>query len=331
MTALPLMAACSVYDAELLSGQRGSARAQTVESAGRTAEAAGAPATPSAADSGWSRPAAVSGKDGGVPDAGAAAADSGKDPANPSNPLTGAYTGMGSGATSPAADSCGDGLLEPDEGCDIAIPAGMPGACPSSCANTDACHVGTLIGARCGAKCSVVAITEHRGGDGCCPSDANATDDSDCQPRCGNGVQESGEACDGTTGCDAHCQLADAGPSDVCSKLGSDACGSCQCAHCESALLACEASGDGARDSACRAVEACATKNHCSGQACYCGDDLLSCELTPQGPCRKEIEAAAGTNAALVIMAQFADSDSALGRAGALGTCRRSSCASACP
>ena len=328
MTALPLLAACSVYDAELLTGQRGSARAQTVENAGRTGEAAGAPAS-SAADGGKPDAAAVSGRDSGP--ASDAAADSGKGPANPSNPLSGAYTGMGSGTTSPAADSCGDGLLEPDEGCDTAIAAGTPGACPSSCANGDACHVGMLTGSRCAAKCSVVAITEHRGGDGCCPSDANATNDSDCPPRCGNGVQESGEACDGTTGCDAHCQLTDAGPSDACAKLVSDACGRCQCAQCEPALLACEASGDGTRDDACRAVEACATANHCSGQACYCGDDLLFCELAPNGPCRKQIEAAAGTSAALVIMAQFADPNTALGRAGALGTCRRSSCSSDCP
>jgi hypothetical protein len=244
--------------------------------------------------------------------------------------LTGAYTGNGSGSSS-AADSCGDGLLEPDEGCDTALPAGMPGACPSSCPNQDACHVGKLDGARCGAKCSVVAITEHLGGDGCCPSDADATDDGDCQPRCGNGVQESGEECDGTTGCGGDCKLTDAGPSGACAELVSDACGTCQCAHCETALLACEASSDSERDRACRAVEACATTNHCSGEACYCGDDLLRCELRPSGPCRNEIEDAAGTAAALAIMAQFADSDSALGRAGALGACRRSSCSGDCP
>jgi cysteine-rich repeat protein len=42
------------------------------------------------------------------------------------------------------------------------------------------------------------------GGDGCCPDGANATTDSDCEPRCGNGVREPGEACDGSS-CPSSC------------------------------------------------------------------------------------------------------------------------------
>jgi cysteine-rich repeat protein len=47
-------------------------------------------------------------------------------------------------------------------------------------------------------------------GDGCCTQGANATNDSDCAPVCGNDVQEAGESCDdGNTaagdGCDGSC------------------------------------------------------------------------------------------------------------------------------
>jgi hypothetical protein len=327
-TLLPLMAAgCSVYDADILNGQRGSARAQAVESTSGSG-ASGAPA----ADGGGGVPAADGGRVG-APEAGAtggrpAPTPNLNDPAAISgkNALTGAYTGAGL----PAADSCGDGLLEPDERCDTAIPVGMPGTCPSDCPSNGSCSMGALIGTRCNSTCGVVEITVHRDGDGCCPSGADANDDDDCQPRCGNGVQEQGEACDGSSGCDSNCQIADAGPTDRCQMLVSDACGSCQCAHCASELLACEASGDSARDTACRAVEACATANDCAGQGCYCGLNVVGCELAPTGPCRKQIEAAAGTTSALAIMAQYGDPASILGRAGALGTCRRSSCISDC-
>jgi cysteine-rich repeat protein len=40
------------------------------------------------------------------------------------------------------------------------------------------------------------AITMPMSGDGCCPAGANNNNDSDCVPRCGNGVTEINEQCD---------------------------------------------------------------------------------------------------------------------------------------
>jgi len=59
-----------------------------------------------------------------------------------------------------------------------------------------------------GGECNGVTATVD--GDGCCPAGANANDDDDCAPVCGNGAIEAGEQCDdGNTasgdGCDAAC------------------------------------------------------------------------------------------------------------------------------
>jgi len=55
-----------------------------------------------------------------------------------------------------------------------------------------------------------VTIVDPIDGDNCCPDGANATNDSDCAPVCGNGVLEGSEECDdGNTaagdGCDGAC------------------------------------------------------------------------------------------------------------------------------
>jgi cysteine-rich repeat protein len=137
-------------------------------------------------------------------------------------PITQAINGDGCcppGAThatdSDCPASCGNGVVDSGETCDTAIAAGSPGACPTvaSCNDNMACTRDTLLsGGTCNAACSHTAITQPMNGDGCCPPGANANNDNDCQPRCGNGVVESGEQCDdGNTtsgdGCSATCQL----------------------------------------------------------------------------------------------------------------------------
>ena len=87
--------------------------------------------------------------------------------------------------------SCGNGTVEDLELCD--------GDCPTACDDKDACTVDKLSGAAatCNAACMHTKITQAKAGDGCCPAGANAVNDSDCRPKCGNGVIETGETCDG--------------------------------------------------------------------------------------------------------------------------------------
>ena len=117
--------------------------------------------------------------------------------------------GANAGNDNDCATECGDGMVTPPETCDIALPQ----SCPTSCDDGQACTDDTLVhGGSCAAACTHVPITGPAHGDGCCPSGANNNTDNDCAPRCGNGVEESGEGCDdGNTsdgdGCDASCQV----------------------------------------------------------------------------------------------------------------------------
>jgi cysteine-rich repeat protein len=105
------------------------------------------------------------------------------------------------GAT-PALDNdcgpvtCGNGIVDPGETCDIAILVG-PGRCPATCDDGMACTSNVLLrGGTCTAACSFPPITTPVSGDGCCPAGANHNNDSDCPPVCGNGVVEAPEQCD---------------------------------------------------------------------------------------------------------------------------------------
>ena len=99
---------------------------------------------------------------------------------------------------------CGDGVVESGEVCDTGIAAGDPGACPTACDNPAACTVEELAnGGTCLAQCNVVDnITEPANDDGCCPSGANANNDNDCPPVCGNDICEPTE---NETNCPADC------------------------------------------------------------------------------------------------------------------------------
>ncbi|MET0389311.1 MAG: hypothetical protein ABW321_25280 [Polyangiales bacterium] len=48
----------------------------------------------------------------------------------------------------------------------------------------------------CNAECVIMEITEHKGGDGCCPQGANAADDPDCPKSCGDGIVDDDETCE---------------------------------------------------------------------------------------------------------------------------------------
>ena len=107
---------------------------------------------------------------------------------------------------------CGNGTVDSGEACDTGIASGT-GACPISCSDGIACTRDVLVGdGSCAATCTFPAITVPINSDGCCPAGANANTDSDCTPRCGNAVVETGEACDdgntnNTDACSNTCTL----------------------------------------------------------------------------------------------------------------------------
>ncbi|MES1210013.1 MAG: hypothetical protein ABUS79_29095, partial [Pseudomonadota bacterium] len=66
--------------------------------------------------------------------------------------------------------TCGNGVVDPGETCDTAIPAGTPGACPISdgCKADGPCAVAELLSAEtCSAICLRTAITAPMAGDAC--------------------------------------------------------------------------------------------------------------------------------------------------------------------
>jgi hypothetical protein len=185
---------------------------------------------------------------------------------------------------------CGDGVVDPKETCE---PTSTEKPCPMSCDDNDACTTDMAIGSamQCTADCMHLRITSAHAGDGCCPQGANANTDSDCKPKCGNGVKEGDETCDGDdcqrscddgnectldslkgspATCDASCQYESA-PADTRCKTG----------HCS-------ASGQ------CTALpwyHSCANDSACEGGKCIDGvctvqcrtDDRNSCPAAPGG------------------------------------------------
>jgi hypothetical protein len=131
---------------------------------------------------------------------------------------------------------CGNGVKEGSEKCDGAD-------CPRSCDDGDDCTMDMLMGSAsaCTAVCAHTAITNPAGGDGCCPPRANANNDNDCQPKCGNGVKEDGETCDGAS-CQMNCDDGKKCTSDR--QTGNAA--SCNVACTNTAIVPC--CGDGRTD-----------------------------------------------------------------------------------
>ena len=335
MAASVALLACDVYDASLMSGSR-SARsvyvpggsggaAGTGSTSGVSFLTAGAGASAAGASGASAAAAGASGAALGAAGA-AAVSGSGGAPAGSGAAGTAAPAAAGSGG------SVAGGAAAGKAGGSAAGAGGAP-ACPSlaSCDDGNACTLDAVSGGT-SCACTHVAITALTSGDGCCPSGADAVRDSDCPARCGNGVREGGEECDGTTGCNGSCRLTLSASQIACiDAVDGDACAGCECMECPDELNACRASGNTKRDQACDVVETCAAAAGCAGEACYCGtSNLASCGFFANGPCKSQIEAAAGTRLALNIQAQYNDPNSALGRARTLGLCRREHCASEC-
>lgn len=96
------------------------------------------------------------------------------------------------------SSSCGDDVIDPDEGetCD------PPDTCPTSCDDDDVCTTDDLTGSAdsCSSECSHRTITECVSGDLCCPANCLGID-TDCGDGCGDGGPVT-----------ADCGVIDAGP-----------------------------------------------------------------------------------------------------------------------
>lgn len=101
--------------------------------------------------------------------------------------------------TDPDCAGCGDGVVQANETCDIAVTSG-PHVCPtqSTCNDNNACTVDQLVGAgTCTAACSHAPNLSLANGDGCCadPENTTPTQDSDCPKLL------LGRICDSNTDC----------------------------------------------------------------------------------------------------------------------------------
>jgi hypothetical protein len=95
--------------------------------------------------------------------------------------------------------SCGNGVVDPGETCDTAIPRDTAGACPTSCPRAGSCVESRLISSQtCSAVCAryPIVVQSGRNVDNCCPPGATNAVDIDCDSACGNGLVEAGETCD---------------------------------------------------------------------------------------------------------------------------------------
>jgi hypothetical protein len=222
--------------------------------------------------------------------------------------------------------SCGNGVVESAETCEVESEA----ACATRCEPVGSCMAAVMSGSpeNCNVECLSSAITDSVDDDACCPPGAHALSDSDCPARCGNGVVEPGETCDGGDYCHADCTaLSDTDRCQVIETARTSPCPECTCEQCSEWSLGCFASGDAERDRHCIAVVGCARDSGCVGDACYCGTSP-NCAF-PNGPCRLEIEAAALAGGVSVSQCENA-TGCATYWARNYGECRRAECAMQC-
>ena len=168
---------------------------------------------------------------------------------------------------SDCSKSCGDGTVDAPEKCE---PMSKDRPCPrtaSDCGPAKECTQNVVTGSadQCSAECTSVPITKPADGDGCCPSGANASNDDDCETKCGDGVVTGNETCDTKSSskpCPTSCD-----DGKACTKDSPK--GSACTAACEYTPITSAANGDGC----CPNGATAATDNDCMPS---CGDGAVS-------------------------------------------------------
>jgi hypothetical protein len=251
---------------------------------------------------------------------------------------------------SDCSSECGDGIVQKEKGevCEFALdgrsaPEGGP-VCPTKCEKSkDPCIDMKLTGKaeNCTAVCKPVPITAPISGDGCCPPAANANQDTDCNPVCGNKIQEKGEDCDGTSNCNTHCRNTETEEQRKCLETynwtSNKDCNKCLCTNCLEQSLACATGGDDAINKACDAVTDCGFTSGCIGEACYCGDasGLFFYMCFPpfsagNGPCKSVIESATGAKDPMAVQQNLNTKGTVLWRAQQVSDCFDTQCKAIC-
>jgi cysteine-rich repeat protein len=240
---------------------------------------------------------------------------------------------------------CGDGNV--DRGSGETCEQRGDSVCPAGCDDGDPCTTDFETGspANCNVTCTHAPVTRARAGDGCCPAGANANVDPDCNRNCGNGTVEGGEECDdggrqSGDGCSDTCEIET--PKKRClervgvqnpgtAQVDGDECAECVCNQCGTETAACYERENPEEVRLCDDLAHCVRATWCNGIACYCGSDLFGCTLgNPTGPCRAQVQAAAGTNSPSAVLERASDMNSPFGRAIALGSCAYDKCANEC-
>jgi cysteine-rich repeat protein len=237
---------------------------------------------------------------------------------------------------SDCSPSCGNKLLEDHETCE----AGTDKPCPESCDDGDPCSKDEQTGnaQTCNVVCTHTAINAAANSDGCCPSSANANNDDDCKPVCGNGTLEGDEACDDGNdtsgdGC-SNCKVDS--PEQRClampNKIGDDECMLCNCQKCTDVLASCYAANNADEARACAALVDCGYSKGCSSTGCYCGNVNSAFCLLGQanGACQAQVETASKSKVPGEILSRSNDTNYAAGRANAVAQCMQNNCASTC-
>jgi hypothetical protein len=224
---------------------------------------------------------------------------------------------------------CGDGIVQTTSGETCEAETDKPCMTnAAACDDKDACTNDSLTGSpsNCNVACLHEPIEMVGPDDGCCPGGGNARTDPDCDPRCGNGVKEDGEDCDGSDDCDPACKFINAEERAQCSEQARNDCERCACEKCTATELACRGTDNQTNNRLCGEIIACSAQNNCIGTPCYCGG-ALAC-TPPAGPCRGQIEAAGGT--ALQVAAQVGDPATLVGKSYAADQCRVAQCGDVC-